>query len=243
MTGSSPLTRGKQVVERQCTVTGGLIPAHAGKTAVDASFQVGQAAHPRSRGENAGEPTSASPRTGSSPLTRGKPRGRGRRHRRVGLIPAHAGKTYMSSQAGTPRAAHPRSRGENRPHDSHSPEIAGSSPLTRGKRSGVSRSRLMRGLIPAHAGKTRSCSSSPPVPGAHPRSRGENRMGTLRFLVVTGSSPLTRGKLSLDAWRDGVQRLIPAHAGKTLRLSISDSYAGAHPRSRGENRSSVPVPL
>ena len=30
-------------------------------------------------------------------------------------------------------------------------------------------------------------------------------------------------------------RLIPAHAGKTIMTSIGSLFTGAHPRSRGEN--------
>ena len=51
---------------------------------------------------------------------------------------------------------------------------------------------------------------------AHPRSRGENGWQVDCRGGVRGSSPLTRGKLiavDLDTMRE---RLIPAHAGKTL---------------------------
>ena len=51
-----------------------------------------------------------------------------------------------------------------------------------------------------------------------------------------GSSPLTRGK---RGWRRkglDVRRLIPAHAGKTFARVREIRQAGAHPRSRGENR-------
>ena len=73
--GSSPLTRGKQCLDRPSGAWLGLIPAHAGKTLY------GKLA--------------ASLTGGSSPLTRGK------RIARVvdlidpGLIPAHAGKTRL----------------------------------------------------------------------------------------------------------------------------------------------------
>ena len=50
-----------------------------------------------------------------------------------------------------------------------------------------------------------------------------------------GSSPLTRGKLSSASLWTGRWRLIPAHAGKTNRLSGRFAVRRAHPRSRGEN--------
>ena len=50
-------------------------------------------AHPRSRGENVARVRAGVKEGGSSPLTRGKRHLQGRRIYRVGLIPAHAGKT------------------------------------------------------------------------------------------------------------------------------------------------------
>ena len=70
---------------------------------------------------------------------------------------------------------------------------------------------------------------------AHPRSRGENKEGTVIKNRELGSSPLTRGKqTSLRGDKTGL-RLIPAHAGKTRRPRSSRAGGPAHPRSRGEN--------
>ena len=51
-TGSSPLTRGKPGAALDRRVQGGLIPAHAGKTASRSPRPCPRGAHPRSRGEN-----------------------------------------------------------------------------------------------------------------------------------------------------------------------------------------------
>ena len=51
----------------------------------------------------------------------------------------------------------------------------------------------------------------------------------------SGSSPLTRGKRSLGWNRTTMKRLIPAHAGKTVKQPPSPLSLSAHPRSRGEN--------
>ena len=58
-------------------------------------------------------------------------------------------------------------------------------------------------------------------------------------MSVKGSSPLTRGKH--DHGRDDVHALglIPAHAGKTTTLLGTLAASRAHPRSRGENYSSL----
>ena len=50
-----------------------------------------------------------------------------------------------------------------------------------------------------------------------------------------GSSPLTRGKLTLLHRQATDEGLIPAHAGKTTRVILSHYACPAHPRSRGEN--------
>ena len=113
-------------------------------------------------------------------------------------------------------SAHPRSRGENRLIHWPPRTLVGSSPLTRGKRRSHSSPVLVAGLIPAHAGKTRS--------------------RAICALSWRGSSPLTRGK---HHRRDHAGRgpgLIPAHAGKTPCLRLPQPTQRAHPRSRGENR-------
>ena len=51
---------------------------------------------------------------------------------------------------------------------------------------------------------------------AHPRSRGENEDFNCLPERIEGSSPLTRGKLRGGELEFVPERLIPAHAGKTL---------------------------
>ena len=192
---------------------------------------------------------------GSSPLTRGKRVGGSPSSGWPGLIPAHAGKTdtpypsppglrLIPAHAGKttrpalsrPAArAHPRSRGENTATTARSPAWPGSSPLTRGKPRSVFRLLRRTGLIPAHAGKTSRWARRGRRAGAHPRSRGENhpfQTGTRRY---RGSSPLTRGKRKAASTVKYADRLIPAHAGKTRRRTLSRRCPRAHPRSRGEN--------
>ena len=75
----------------------------------------------------------------------------------------------------------------------------------------------------------------PPFLRDHPRSRGENTGLRGEVAHMRGSSPLTRGKLSMAFRLGGVGRLIPAHAGKTRLRSLLVPQMRAHPRSRGEN--------
>ena len=172
---------------------------------------------------------------GSSPLTRGKLPDVNSLGPHLGLIPAHAGKTYTSQKLGIILTAHPRSRGENLAHTTRGEYFKGSSPLTRGKLAIDEILGLDAGLIPAHAGKTPLGSARSKRPMAHPRSRGENYRVFVSGRRTAGSSPLTRGK---PRWALGAAHgggLIPAHAGKTVRAASAAPTAGAHPRSRGEN--------
>ena len=91
--GSSPLTRGKRARLDAAQLPGGLIPAHAGKTAAHDPRASHRTAHPRSRGENGVTIWIATVRTGSSPLMRGKPVSVPSDEPVGGLIPTHAGKT------------------------------------------------------------------------------------------------------------------------------------------------------
>ena len=76
------------------------------------------------------------------------------------------------------------------------------------------------------------------LPGAHPRSRGENPYTASPEQDPKGSSPLTRGKLRAALDSEPHSGLIPAHAGKTPGAARRWTEPTAHPRSRGENISS-----
>ena len=176
-----------------------------------------RAAHPRSRGENTTCPLAKYFATGSSPLTRGKRDQRRCQHSGLGLIPAHAGKTWsMAIDAWSPQA-HPRSRGENFERYASKGSERGSSPLTRGKLLAIKPLEVRGRLIPAHAGKTRRDAGRDASSWAHPRSRGENKTPTTTRWTLRGSSPLTRGKPGWTSVGQAPAGLIPAHAGKTAR--------------------------
>ena len=135
--------------------------------------------------------------------------------------------------------AHPRSRGENLRRHSDPVRRAGSSPLTRGKPEDRRERRILRRLIPAHAGKTRNGASPASHAWAHPRSRGENVLRCAHDYHPPGSSPLTRGKPADAGQGRADPGLIPAHAGKTSPALARTSSTVAHPRSRGENPGSL----
>ena len=233
--GSSPLTRGKLTSGVGVVMRGGLIPAHAGKTVSSPTPLPTAWAHPRSRGENTPVGTPPPWVQGSSPLTRGKRARPLQRRNTIGLIPAHAGKTPPGLPPARRVWAHPRSRGENAMAEGQISAEEGSSPLTRGKRNRDGRVISLRGLIPAHAGKTKTGLANRKLHRAHPRSRGENIITDANPLSRHGSSPLTRGKQAAGENLRQVKGLIPAHAGKTPAHRAVGHDCGAHPRSRGEN--------
>ena len=212
---SSPLTRGKLAARQRRVPQAGFIPAHAGKTRWLRARSPPKRAHSRSRGENWIRRITCGKNCGSFPLTRGK-------HPRLmggtlmpRLIPAHAGKTPGDPTSARSGGAHPRSRGENPLTAASSAAADGSSPLTRGKQAEGHALVAVRGLIPAHAGKTAGSTGTPRTRRAHPRSRGENYNISWRKRGEAGSSPLTRGKLTRNECLHTSLRLIPAHAGKT----------------------------
>ena len=214
-TGSSPLTRGKPRPRATLRRQPGIIPAHAGKTNQSGPPLAQHRDHPRSRGENDDSLNEAIQEVGSSPLTRGKREPRPTLLHRDGIIPAHAGKTQRPAQPGARSRDHPRSRGENRSCCSRGRAMSGSSPLTRGKRSGLGGGADRAGIIPAHAGKTLRPWWRRGSRGDHPRSRGENKVEGLVGVADLGSSPLTRGKPDNRRLQVAGRGLIPAHAGKT----------------------------
>ena len=153
----------------------------------------------------------------------------------VRLIPARAGKTTGIHSHPGRKPAHPRSRGENYSPHSRGLGAPGSSPLARGKPSRRTLLHAREGLIPARAGKTGGVRLRRLGGSAHPRSRGENRLGAHRRRLALGSSPLARGKQSLFEFFTSDDGLIPARAGKTPTSLSNRHHIPAHPRSRGEN--------
>ena len=112
--------------------------------------------------------------------------------------------------------------------------FAGSSPLTRGTRIDSGQNDRFNRFIPAYAGN--SCSNAPvsaTIP-VHPRLRGELTSRGLPFMVVIGSSPLTRGTLAFDDASYSAARFIPDYAGNSAQGKARNLLRSVHPRLRGE---------
>ena len=132
--GSSPHTRGAQVLGDDLGVHLGIIPAYAGSTFALSNASRWDQDHPRIRGEHVPEQAFGYPQAGSSPHTRGALL-RGNAFRGVpGIIPAYAGSTQRRLGVEQPPQDHPRIRGEHCRSAASRPFCPGSSPHTRGAR-------------------------------------------------------------------------------------------------------------
>ena len=167
--------RGKLSLMRAVISKPGLIPAHAGKTHNLCCARIVGRAHPRACGENSRSPLRADDSAGSSPRMRGKLKVCSRAFSWPGLIPAHAGKTFLPTTHFRGQGAHPRACGENFAGSITDVSLEGSSPRMRGKLCARRRSYALHRLIPAHAGKTRGDRSREDTGSAHPRACGENQ--------------------------------------------------------------------
>ena len=217
--GSSPLSRGIHSSRLLRQNYRRIIPALAGNTSLCIMLHRLSTDHPRSRGEYLGQHVNNMNAGGSSPLSRGI---------RLGylvvpnirrIIPALAGNTNTCPSGRGACKDHPRSRGEYFCHFARSIHLPGSSPLSRGIRNWRIFGRKRMRIIPALAGNTSEVDCETLFQKDHPRSRGEYAAVVAGFLVLGGSSPLSRGiRLGWhsDAWPCGI---IPALAGNTQNFT------------------------
>ena len=97
-------------------------------------------------------------------------------------------------------------------------EPDGSSPRMRGKHGSRRATPSTARIIPAHAGQTRTTRAARCPWPDHPRACGANCRCCSMFCTVSGSSPRMRGKLDLGDGCVADDRIIPAHAGQTVRF-------------------------
>ena len=191
--GSSPHTRGTHDHFLVSFVAGRFIPAYAGNAPGSRPAPDPLTVHPRIRGERIVALLVLAACAGSSPHTRGTLRGRLVAMACPRFIPAYAGNARSPRSVETPRAVHPRIRGER--NDPIEPDAGryGSSPHTRGTRGTGARWAAVPWFIPAYAGNARLGPSPWQGRTVHPRIRGERSASARASAPVSGSSPHTRG--------------------------------------------------
>ena len=157
----------------------------------------------------------------------------------VRIIPAYAGSTGFLAVVHSPRADHPRIRGEHNTHTLIGASNPGSSPHTRGAQVGGRPGIPVKGIIPAYAGSTTPHPGSPSRSTDHPRIRGEHGDQWGQDRVRVGSSPHTRGAQECEYLGQHVRGIIPAYAGSTTPPTPESSPTTDHPRIRGEHGSTA----
>ena len=153
----------------------------------------------------------------------------------VGITPAYAGNTKLSTFSYPYSRDHPRIRGEHG-FTAFTVKISlGSPPHTRGTRYLVIQLWSPAGITPAYAGNTASVQLSLSNTQDHPRLRGEHAYLYLFDRMQRGSPPLTRGTPLADISDRRKCGITPAYAGNT-EVKQGDIFSDKdHPRLRGEH--------
>ena len=170
--GSSPRMRGSHSNLHQISTHLGIIPAHAGLTFFFRSARTCNRDHPRACGAHATATTGVKAVEGSSPRMRGSPTQHQSLREVSGIIPAHAGLTLVEDGKNRTLWDHPRACGAHAFCIANVNAGKGSSPRMRGSRCPCLACPLDVGIIPAHAGLTRSTTSTTSTMRDHPRACG-----------------------------------------------------------------------
>ena len=171
------------------------------------------------------------------------------------FIPAYAGLSSCRILILATYSVHPRIRGVIPIMDNVYLDTFGSSPHTRGYRLPRPGNNLLTRFIPAYAGLSAVTAAASSASTVHPRIRGvidllDNAiLEQVRFIpayaglsphrdsichLICGSSPHTRGYLSVPCKLNATPRFIPAYAGLSyLTASWKPCIRGSSPHTRG----------
>ena len=104
----------------------------------------------------------------------------------------------------------------------------------RGKARGAGVLDVVRGITPAYAGKSSSCTRHSSRSWDHPRVCGEKFSSMWRRYMVSGSPPRMRGKVGFIVFVQTAIGITPAYAGKSTSRSAPPQAHRDHPRVCGE---------
>ena len=152
-----------------------------------------------------------------------------------GIIPAHAGNTWLNVALAAGSRDHPRACGEHLASSYRTASEWGSSPRMRGTPSFPAMGHGTSWIIPAHAGNTEIDDLVKSLFGDHPRACGEHWPTISAWPSTRGSSPRMRGTLQRKHALADMAGIIPAHAGNTYGEPHHDLAGGDHPRACGEH--------
>ena len=165
--------RGKVSTVVAAVATMGITPAHAGKRFVFTRGACRNRDHPRACGEKAAERIFSAVSMGSPPRMRGKDFADFSTGWRTRITPAHAGKSQQQRQVPETHQDHPRACGEKNVLRTLTLPRWGSPPRMRGKESCHLKPGKVRGITPAHAGKSFHVKAHHSITQDHPRACGE----------------------------------------------------------------------
>ena len=189
--------RGSRVSASTSTLSGGIIPAHAGLTPNARICDGHTRDHPRACGAHRSlAPMHLFPR-GSSPRMRGSRNNHKGLAHLSGIIPAHAGLTASHSAPERTARDHPRACGAHLKRMEATERRMGSSPRMRGSPLALEGLSKAAGIIPAHAGLTLGGTLLRALYRDHPRACGAHPRKRHWRSAAKGSSPRMRGSLLL----------------------------------------------
>ena len=220
-TGSSPRMRGSPTPADTTALETGIIPAHAGLTNPRYNVKCLTWDHPRACGAHACDVPVFLKHQGSSPRMRGSPSPAAAAPMIGGIIPAHAGLTTSRSYARRLNRDHPRACGAHKWYRLFIAKDMGSSPRMRGSPESPLLSCRHPGIIPAHAGLTKSDECVPCESRDHPRACGAHISSSPIRVTKLGSSPRMRGSHARCARPRVLVGIIPAHAGLTHTITTA----------------------
>ena len=171
---------------------------------------------------------------GSPPRVRGKVAPGVFNNEKIGITPAHAGKSLLLQDLPLRWEDHPRACGEKGcPYHRHHPQL-GSPPRMRGKVCDHALKCVRNRITPAHAGKRAGVRTSGRASKDHPRACGEKKSKRTGTPLPTGSPPRMRGKEKNAGCTRPTSGITPAHAGKSVSQPLKLKSTGDHPRACGE---------
>ena len=165
--------REKAAKRRRHICAGGITPACAGKSIIEATSRALNEDHPRMCGEKSSTTKPASSRKGSPPRMRGKAQIRLLSIWQRGITPAYAGKRKTAWKGEGKKRITPACAGKSQIHLTELQHHHGSPPHVRGKVELVGCVKLCLGITPACAGKSAAYASSTAASQDHPRMCGE----------------------------------------------------------------------
>jgi len=110
----------------------------------------------------------------------------------------------------------------------------GSSPYTRGTLAANETLIFCPRFIPIHTGNSPAHPRDSITQTVHPHTHGELYTMTPYSDIAPGSSPYTRGTLSLGMFQSVCNRFIPIHTGNSKQTSSQNSNPTVHPHTHGE---------